>query len=182
MQLDEMPRDCEPEPQPALFSRDRSFSLTKTIENVWQEIRRDAVASIADSQTRSRLDTSKIDTHAAATLCEFDRVRQQIPDHLSQTIRIALHQTLFRHEMRLQLDAFHVGSRAQCVERSVDDRREIEWMQIEPQVAGDDARDVQQIVDKSSLRAGVALDRLDRARGVGTFNFATPDHRRPTEY
>src|ERR1043166_5564212 len=38
-------------------------------------------------------------------------------------------------------------------------------------------RAFQQIVDEPCLRAGVALDRLDRARGVGTFNFATPDHR-----
>jgi hypothetical protein len=39
----------------------------------------------------------------------------------------------------LQLDAFDVCCRAKCVKCGFDDGCEIEWMQIEPEIAGDDA-------------------------------------------
>ncbi len=54
-------------------------------------------------------------------------------------------------------------------------------MQIEPEIAGDDARNIEQIVYQPRLRTCVALDRFDRARGVRSFDFAITDHRSPAE-
>jgi len=56
-----------------------------------------------------------------------------------------------------------------------------EGLEFETEIASDDSRYVEQIVDESRLRTCVALDRLDRAGGVRAFDFAVPDHRRPTE-
>ena len=105
------------------------------------------------------------DAHAdgAALIREFERVRQQIPDHLPQTIRIAFDQTLTRLETRLEFYAFHVCRRSQRIERGFNNRREIERMKIETKIAGDDSRHVEQIVNEPRLRTRVALDRLDRA-------------------
>src|ERR1051325_5086066 len=118
MQLNEVPRDRQTQSQSALLPRNRSFRLTKTIEHVRQELRRDAVAGIADCQSSRRLDAVEIDAHTAAPLRKLDRVGEQIPDDLPQTIWVAFHQTLFGHKARLQSDAFHVGSRTQGIERS----------------------------------------------------------------
>src|ERR1044071_1864683 len=125
---------------------------------------------------RCRLNTLEIDVHTAAALRELDRIRQQVPDYLAQTIRIALDQTFLRLKTRLQSDAFDVSRGPQRIERSVDDRREIERVQIEPEITSDDSRHVKQIVDESRLGARIALDRFDCAGRVCAFDFAVADH------
>src|SRR5215213_3477284 len=181
MQLDQMPRHRQSQSKPALLPRNRTFRLPETIEHVRQKLCCDAVASIVDSQTRCRLNTLEIDVYAAATLREFDRIRQQVPDHLSQTVRISLHQTLSRLKACLKSYAFHICCRPQRFKCGPNDRREIEWVQIKPEIARNNSRHVEQVVNQSRLRTGVPLDRLDCARSIRTFNFAVPNHRGPTK-
>src|SRR6185503_7719121 len=78
MQLHQVPHDREPEPESALSSRDRTLSLTNTVEHVWQKCGRDAFTRITDRQTRCRLNTSEIDVNATAALCELDGIGQQV--------------------------------------------------------------------------------------------------------
>src|SRR6185369_16025514 len=74
MQLHQVPHDRKTEPESALSSGDRAFSLTKTIEHVRQKLRRDTLARIANPQTRRRLNTSEVNVNATAALCELDGV------------------------------------------------------------------------------------------------------------
>jgi hypothetical protein len=85
----------------------------------------------------------QFDPYIAATVGELDCIRKQIPDHLPQTIRVALHQTIAGNEARVKLNAFCVGSGPQRVERRFNDWGEIERMKIEPEIAGDDARNIE---------------------------------------
>src|SRR6185369_12047819 len=96
VQLDQMPGDSESQTETALLSGNRTLRLPEAIEHVWEKFRRDSITSIADCQSRCRFHTGQIDTHAAISGRELNCVREQIPDHLSQTVRIAFHQTLCR--------------------------------------------------------------------------------------
>ena len=53
---------------------------------------------------------------------------------------------------------FALGGRPHHVERRVDDLRQVDRPDLEPQLAGDDARHVEHVLDELRLRLGVALD------------------------
>ena len=139
VQLNQMSRNRKSQTETALFPRYRPLRLPEAIEHVRKKLRRDSVTSIADRQSCSRFYTGQIDTDTTVTRCELDRVREQVPDYLSQPVWIAFHQTLCRHKTRLQFHAFDVSGWTQCIEGSVDYRAEVEWMQVEPEVAGNDS-------------------------------------------
>ena len=64
----------------------------------------------------------------------------------------------------LQPDPLGLRRRRGGVHRRLDDVRERNLVQIQPQLAGHDPAQVQQVVDELHLRARVAVDHLDSAR------------------
>ena len=60
--------------------------------------------------------------------------------------------------MRISL---RLGGGAHGVEGGLDDRGEIDRLHLEPQLAGDDAAHVEQVVDELRLEPRVALDDLE---------------------
>ena len=61
-----------------------------------------------------------------------------------------------------------MASAAGCIESTAaeHDMAEIDRLDIQPNLAGNRPRHVEQIVDQLRLRLGVALDRLDRAAAL----------------
>ncbi len=88
---------------------------------------------------------------------EFDRVTQQVGDHLLQPFRIGVD----AHTVQLKLDRRQrcAGVRER-LDRALDDVREIERAAHEPQLAAGDFRDVEQIVDEPFQERGLAPNDL----------------------
>ena len=74
-----------------------------------------------------------------------------------------------------------LASAAGCIESiaASDDLAEIDGLDVEPHLAGDRARHVEQIVDQLRLRLRVALDGLDRAALLILADLSGDEHARP---
>jgi hypothetical protein len=162
-------------------SRRAAVFLPKAIEHVWKEGRIDASARITHRHCGNRVLRSEARLDAAPFGCEFDGVRQEIPDRLLKPIGIAKDQnrTLLRHHFKSGASGLRTG--ANHVRRSVDNRRQIDGSQFQPQLASDDPRHVEQVFDELCLRACVSLNGGERLSDTLGFERGVKDHRRPTQ-
>ena len=112
---------------------------------------------------------------------ELDGVGGEVPDHLLQAIGIAEHGAV---EVRVRLELHALGGRRRTdgIERRVDDRRQLHRPQLETQLAGHDARDVEDVGDQLFLDVRVALDGLQRAGHRGAVQLAHAQQPRPAEH
>src|SRR5690606_27353940 len=89
VQLDDMAHDRKTKPQAHVPARARAVSLPETIEDVRQELLRDALAGIPDPDPGGI--AVPVDDHvdAATTHGELYRVRDEIEDHLLEAPTVA---------------------------------------------------------------------------------------------
>src|SRR3954466_9317323 len=85
VELDQVPRDGQAEAEPPAQTRDAAVGLTEAIEHVRQEVGRDALAVVTDTDFDMRLAPPQLDLNSATTWSELGGVGQQIPDHLLNT-------------------------------------------------------------------------------------------------
>ena len=97
--------------EPAMPPRRGRLRLPEALEDVGQELRRDADPGVGDRQLDVRVDPLETDLHLAASIRELDGVREEIPQHLLQPLRIARHPAGLRIENGLEPDALRVGGR-----------------------------------------------------------------------
>ena len=109
------------------------------------------------------------DGHRPARGRELDRVGQEVPDHLLQAVGIAGDRPRARLEQELQADPLRArrrGSPSRPPPSTTAVRSRAR--DVQAQLAGDDAGDVEHVLDELGLRPGVAVDDGHRAgRGVG---------------
>src|SRR4051794_14989378 len=97
---------------------------------------------------------------------ELDGVGEQIPAYLLQTGLIAGDATDLSAHHLPEINIFSFRCRADALDGGFNAGGEVDGSHVEPQFAGDDARDVEQVFDEPALGARVALDNLQRvARG-----------------
>ena len=77
MRFDELLRDREAEPEPAV-ARGRGVALAKPLEHVRQELAVDADAVVGDAQLVDRPERLERDVHCAAGPRVADRVSEQV--------------------------------------------------------------------------------------------------------
>src|SRR3954466_11027771 len=159
--LDEVPDDGEPEAKAAARASDRAVRLPEAIEDEAEEVAGDADARIGDRHHRLGIFSPCLDDHLALH-GELDRVGEQVPEHLLQAVRIALEGNrlgspqLDFETLRLRGGPYRVGS-------GLYHRDQIGFAHLYPQLPGDDAGDVEDVLDELRLGAGIALDGLERA-------------------
>ena len=105
---------------------------------------------------------------------ELDRVGDQIPHHLLQPGGIARHRSGKRIEHLHQLEALGVNRGLQRFDRGIDDLCRCHALDIQAQLAGHDPVHVQQVLDHLTLRARVALNRIDTLHDVFLARDAAP--------
>src|SRR5438128_3708762 len=86
VKLDDVLHQREAEPEAAVRARARAVALAERLEDVRNELRRDPDARVGDDDLDARLGARETHAHAAARRRELDRVREQVPDDLLQTI------------------------------------------------------------------------------------------------
>ncbi|HEX9919389.1 MAG TPA: hypothetical protein VGA87_09490, partial [Pyrinomonadaceae bacterium] len=77
-----------------------------------------------------------------------------------EAVAVARDGARLRVELRLQADGFRLRRGAQRIDHGRHDACEVNRAHVEAQLARDDARDVEQIIDEFILRLRVALDDL----------------------
>jgi hypothetical protein len=122
-----------------------------------------ANARITDAEFEVRIDSLQQHLHLTTLRRELDRVGQQTPHHLLQTRAVGADDVLTgTHDCR-QTNAFDFCRWRGGIHRGLDDARERDLMQVQPELAGHDPAQVQKIVDQLDLRAGVTVDDFDGA-------------------
>ena len=94
---------------------------------------------------------------------ELDGVGDQIPDHLLQPFGIAGNRWRMRGEDCFDPQSLRLGRRPEGLDRALDQMWQLDPLDVEPHLAGDDPRDVEHILDDLGQRRRVALDGVDRA-------------------
>jgi hypothetical protein len=94
---------------------------------------------------------------------ELDGVRHEVHDHLVQAQPVAPHGDEAGLDVERQKDALLLGRMPERLDGLLDQGREVQHAKVELRLAGDDARDVEEIVDELRLKTRVPLDGLEPA-------------------
>src|SRR5438552_12367977 len=146
MLFDDLMHDREAEPETT--NPPRVLGLAEGLEDVWQEVGTDAAARIANADPHHRVNVFVTQLNAAVLRREVDTIREQIPDDLLKARRIAQDSSCQGINDHLEFDVPLVG---QCLHRfdgGLYDRRRIDGSELQPKLARDDAREVEEIVDE----------------------------------
>ena len=181
VEFDELSDDREAEPQAAVRAGGRGVGLAEAIEDVGEELRVDPFAAVDDADLEMGVDAFEQDLHGAVARGELHGVAEQVPEDLLQAIRVAGDGARQRVEGGAEADAFRVGGGLDRFDRGADDGGQIDALDVEPDLAGDDAAHVEQIFDDLRLSAGVALDDLDPFGGFRRRELIAAEDLRPAE-
>src|SRR5262249_38050563 len=91
MRLDDLANDRQTEPEPARRAEQLSVALAEAIEDLGQEVRRDALARIAEDPPRLPGIAGYAHGDASAVRGELDRVAQHVGDRLAQSVAVSEH-------------------------------------------------------------------------------------------
>jgi len=162
VQLDDVSDDGQADAQAAVGPPAAAVELAKTIEHERLERGGDAAAGVLHLDDDFLVVGCHVQLDAATRGRELDRVRQQVPDRLLQARGVAGEAGRQRAHAAIERDSLGLGRGPHGVDGDVHDRLHVDGLDLDAQLARDDARDVQDVFDQLGLCAGVALDGLQR--------------------
>ena len=158
--LDQILDDCQAEAQPAVVTRRRCVTLAEALEDVRQDVGGNALTRVAHVDLHVAVDLAQHDLDAAAARRELDGVAQQVPDDLLQPARIALDDCGRAEHFRSRTPLASADGCAEGTASSMTDATRP--LDVESQLSGHDAADVEQVVDDLRLAPRVAVDDVNR--------------------
>src|SRR5262249_335569 len=120
--------------------------------------------------------------HNAPRRGELDGVLSKVPDHLLKPVGVEQEHVYGRGEILLQTHPFGFRLRAYRFDPRLDNGGEVERLNIQREIASDDGRYIEQVVNQFLLRAGVALYSLQGALFALFVEAPPPDKHDPTEH
>ena len=163
MELREAAHERQPEAEPAVRSGARAIVLAETLADVRQQLRADPHPGVAHRDRHLRIHALQLHLHPTALRRELHRVAEQVPHHLLETVGIAADRADRRGEHRLQPDVLGRRRGPDAVHRLLDHESQIHRLDGQTDLAGLDARDVEQVVHQADLGGDVSQDDLQRA-------------------
>lgn len=179
MELDDVLHDREPQSKAPLGAGRRAVGLPESIEDEGKDVGADAAAGIRDHDIDARLRALQPHGDPPTLSRELDRVRQHVPERLLKTDGIAAERARPTVEPGVERDDSGFGHGGDDVYRRAQYLDEVNLARLDLQLAGDRARDVENVLDQTHLRASVAFDRVERLLGVDVGLAA--QHRRPAD-
>src|SRR4029077_7569497 len=104
MQLDEIPHDGDPHPEPAMLAGPRDICLPEALEDVRQNLGCDAFSLVAHGDDDLLVEGGELHDGAPSLSGELHRVGHEVPHDLLQTGRIAPDLSLSELELRFEPD------------------------------------------------------------------------------
>src|SRR5262245_5774648 len=160
MHLNDVTHDGQTKAQTAVLARGGAVRLTESIENVRQELRLNAHAGVIDRDLDLCPSARQPPFNAPAFVREFDRVREQIPDGLLQTVRVAEDQVALILNDGVQVDSFRFGAGSDNLNGRLKDLPDIDGTGVELESACDDSRSVEDLIDQLRLRSCASFNHL----------------------
>ena len=176
-----MPHDGETETEAAVSAADRRLALAEAVEHERQQVRPNALAGVRDGDPRHRVGPLQPDVHTTAHRRELDRVGEEVPDDLLQAIGVGRDGAEGSVQARLEPDASGVGRGLHRFHRGHDDGDQIDRSDIQAELAGDDAGDVEEVFDQLGQHPGVALDDLGTPAGADGIERPGPQQAHPAQ-
>ena len=86
--FDELPRNGQTQTEPAAFTSDPGVRLAESLEDMGQEFRGNPNPGVAHRDFKVGIDPLEPDLNLAVPVRELHGIRQQIPQHLLQPLRV----------------------------------------------------------------------------------------------
>ncbi len=164
VQVHDVPGEHEPEPRP-VFHRGQLRALRPlAIEDVRQQLGRDALAGIGDGDHRPVAGAAKRHPDPATVRREADGVREQMPHHLPEARHVAGDDAHRHAEVELDAQTLRLRDRPRGVGRSANDAAQIHRLEIQSHAPQRDARKIQQRIDLMGLQERRMLEPVEGAR------------------
>ena len=150
VQLDDLPREREAEPEPAVPAARRRIGLAEPVEDVGQKIRRDALAGVARRSARRRVllrvSRTSIRPPARVNFTAFDSTFQ-IACCSRSGVAVDERQAVVEIARAIAI-CLAAAAGATTSMRGLHDVADVDRLHLEPQLAADDARHVEQVLDQ----------------------------------
>src|SRR5207253_10348267 len=124
------------------------FPLPEPLEDLWQELRLDACALVGHRDPCDRPHALEADPDSPVRRAELDRIREEVPDDLLQPIGIGEDRSRVWIEEGIHLDVLRIGQPLDGLDCRLDDGDRIDLPALDPELAGDDARYVEEVFDE----------------------------------
>src|SRR5688572_6865227 len=182
MELGKMTYDRETETETVMRTRRRAVRLPKAIEDQRQKLLGDTISGIANLDPHAVFEALVCDLYPSVVRCELHCIGEKIPDHLLQTMCVACDLLDVGFVTRLDRYLLRLGRRTHDFDGRFDRRNDIRRREVEVEIAGDQTRGVEQIVDELRLRTSIAIDRVERVSLFFISEVAGAEDLSPTEY
>src|SRR5690242_18150197 len=137
MQSHELLYDGEPETKATVLPGKGRVRLAEAIKNVRQKCRFNTQSRILYRKFQARCDALDCNVDVTASGSEFDGVGQKVPRYLLKSVIITEDRASGGINQFSQPDPFGVGCRAYRLDSGLDYMREIQTLQVKPDLAGD---------------------------------------------
>ncbi len=117
----------------------------------------------------------------AAFLAVLHRVREEVPEDLLKPVGVGGRELDAARDHGVDDDALRARGGQNRVDGGIEERRDIDLLDVEAELALHDARHVEQIVDELRLRFRVPMDRFDGLGARRLVGDATAEEPRPSE-
>ena len=164
VQFDQVTHDGETKPDAGVLTCRPTVGLPETLEDVRQEIWRNSDTGIADDDLDVRIDPFESHLDDAVLWREFDGIRHEVPDDLLQSIGITRNRRGGRIKNGVNTNVLGLRSRKDGLDRVGDDAREIDRLNVQTNLAGDDSGDIKNVLDDLRQCRRVPLHGLERVR------------------
>jgi hypothetical protein len=111
---------------------------------------------ITDTDLDVGINRREVNLHATASGRELHGIRQEIPDHPLQSIRVANNPGCPRIEVEIDVHVARIGGRTDSIERSLGDGYQIHRPHLEAHLASGDPRNVEEVIDELHLGVGIS--------------------------
>ncbi len=156
-----MTDDRQAEAQTGMRAGAGRVPLPESVEHIRENIRLDADARVGDLGTHEPLPLGESDPYLPVGFGELHRVRQEVPEHLLQATAVADEERQRFRNLQIDPYALCIGGWLHHLQGTRRHCRNIHRFGLQADLACDDAREIQQIVDEAGLRHRVAFDHRD---------------------
>src|SRR6185369_6917217 len=165
-----------------MLSSRRAIGLTKAFKHVRQKFLADSLTRVRNTYVNGAAALRYLYANTPATVRKLHCIRQQIPNHLLQPVRIAGDHRRRRVEVSFDPDSLRISRGPHNVDGIFNYGHDFQRLKLEIEIAGDDARHVENVVDNLCLRLRVAPDSFNCLLHRFVIESAAFQHSGPAEY
>src|SRR5215813_11893800 len=131
-----------------MCSNSRDISLLESVEYVGQEIFTDPLAGVSHNDLDVGICAARMNLDTPMLRSKFDRIGQQVPDHLLQSFRVCRHCRRCGFEVDHKVDLFRFGRGTDYFQSSGDDLRRV--------YLADSSRSLPETIRATSSRSSIS--------------------------